>query len=611
MEALAQPNVHAMAVMALTVFALFLFSRENLSIESSSLLVIALLALGFQLFPYEARGARLDPADFFLGFGNESLIAICALMMASEGLVRTGALAPIGRWSARVWQWSPQVAMLGILVVTILVSAFMNNTPQVVVMIPILISVALRSGTAPSRLLMPMTFSAQIGGMLTPIGTGLNLLIIGSAAQMGAHRFGMFDFFVPGLVVAIVGVSYLWLLAPRLLPDRETHFHDTSPRVFNAVLHVNADSYANGRSIAEVLQKVTGEMTIIRIQRGENLTLAKLPSSVLREGDRLFVSDKPEKLKEFEEVLGLTLYDARGEARVTEEHPLAAEDQQLAEIVVTEGSPLARRTLNQAGFKYRYELVPLAVHRGRRQPPAGAELGDEILRVGDVLLVQGPAAEIVRLKAGGELLVLDATTDVPHTAKAPIAVAIMVAVVALASLNVLPIAMSALAGVVLMIVTGCMRWRDATNALDAGVVFLTVASLALSTAMVQTGGAQFLAQGFVAASWSLAPVFLLSALVFVMAVFANVISNTAAAVIGTPIAVNIAHLLSVPPEPFVLAVLFGANMGFCTPMADNCNLLVFSAGGYRFGDFPKVGVPLALLLWATVSVVLPWYYPLA
>jgi di/tricarboxylate transporter len=470
-EALGLPNAHAAGVMALTILALVLFSRENLAIESTSLLVIALLALGFVLFPYEHGQEKLDPTQFFLGFGNESLVAIGALMMASEGLVRTGALAPIGRWSARIWQLSPAAAMLGILAATTLVSAFMNNTPQVVVMIPILISVALRSGTSPSRLLMPMTFSAQIGGMLTPIGTGLNLLIIGSAASMGVHRFGMFDFFVPGLVVASVGTAYLWLLAPRLLPDRETQFRDTSPRVFNAVLHVNADSYANGRSIAEVLQQVNGEMTISRIQRGENLTLTKLPSSVLREGDRLFVSDKPEKLKEFEEVLGLTLYDALGETLVSEEHPLAAEDQQLAEIVVTETSPLARRTLNQAGFKYRYELVPLALHRGRREGATGADVADELLRVGDVLLVQGPAAEIARLREGGELLVLDATTDLPHTAKAPLAVGIMLGVIVLASLKVLPISVSALAGVVAMIFTGCMRWRDATNALDAAVIF--------------------------------------------------------------------------------------------------------------------------------------------
>lgn len=603
-------NAHALAVMALTVFALFLFSRDRLSIESSSVLVLALLALGFVLFPYETNDGPLEVETFFLGFGNEALIAIGALMIASEGLVRTGALAPIGRWTAGIWQVSPQAAMLGILVSTTAVSAFMNNTPQVVVMIPILISVALRSGTSPSRLLMPMTFSAQIGGMLTPIGTSLNLLIIATAADMGVQRFGMFDFFLPGLVVAGVGLLYLWLVAPRLVPDRDTQFTDTSPRVFNAVLHIGEDSYANGKTVAEVMQKTSGTMTLMRIQRGQNLGLVKLPTLVLRAGDRLFVSDKPDKLKEFEEVLGVTLYDGAGEAPVTEEHPLAAPDQQLAEIVVTESSPLARRTLNQVGFKHRYELVPLALHRGRRYGRSATELTDELLRVGDVLLVQGAASEIARVKNTGELLVLDATTDLPHNAKAPLAVATMVLIVLLASFKVLPIAVSALAGVVVMVLTGCLKWRDATNALDAGMIFLTVASLALSTALVQTGGAQFLAERFVGLTSGLGPLWVLSGMVLLMAVFANIISNTAAAVLGTPIAVHIAQLLNVSPEPFVLAVLFGSNMGFCTPMADNCNLLVFSAGGYRFRDFVRVGVPLALLLWVTVSFVLPVFYPL-
>jgi di/tricarboxylate transporter len=610
MEALGAPNAHAVAVMALTVLAFFLFSRESVSIESSSVLVLTLLTLGFVLFPFETKQGRIEPDVFFLGFGNESLVAICALMMASEGLVKTGALTPIGRSAARVWQSSPSAAMLGILVVTTVVSAFMNNTPQVVVMIPILISVALRSGTSPSRLLMPMTFSAQIGGVLTPIGTGLNLLVIGSAAGLGVHRFGMFDFIAPGAIVAAVGVLYLWLVAPRLLPDRETHLSDTSPRVFNAVLHVCDESKANGKSVAEVMELTAGKMSIDRIRRGENLTLAKLPVSVLRAGDRIHVSDHPENLKEFEEVLGVALYDGKGESPVTEEHPLKADEQQLAEIVVTEGSPLARRTLAQAGFEYRYELVPLALHRRGREGVSGKELRDEALHVGDVLLVQGAAPEIARVKEGGELLVLDATTDLPHTAKAPIAIAIMALVVALAALRVLPISVSALSGVVLMAVTGCLKWRDATRALDAGMIFLTVASLALSTALVQTGGAQFLAQAFVAGSYHLAPVWVLSGVVLVMALFANVISNTAAAVIGTPVAVSVARLLGAPPEPFVLAVLFGANMGYATPMADNCNLLVFSAGGYHFRDFIKVGLPLALLLWATVSLVLPRFYPL-
>ena len=201
------PNWHALGVMLLTVVALFLFSRERIPIETTSILVLAVLAVSFTVFPFEVDGETLDADEFFLGFGNDALIAISALMMASYGLVRTGALAPIGRWTAALWNVSPNGAMLGMLVSTAIISAFMNNTPQVVMMIPILVSVAMRSGTSASKTLMPMTFSAQLGGILTPIGTSLNLLIIATAADLGVPRFQMFDFFVPGAIVAAVGVA--------------------------------------------------------------------------------------------------------------------------------------------------------------------------------------------------------------------------------------------------------------------------------------------------------------------------------------------------------------------------------------------------------------------
>lgn len=605
------PNGHALGVMLLTAAALYLFSRERIPIETTGILVLAVLAVSFTVFPFEADGERVEPEAFFLGFGNEALIAISALMMASYGLVRTGALVPLGRWTAAFWNVSPNAAMLVMLASTALISAFMNNTPQVVMMIPILISVAMRAGTSASKTLMPMTFSAQLGGMLTPIGTSLNLLVIGTAAGLGVPRFHMFDFFVPGAIVASVGIAYLWLIAPRLLPDRRSDFADTPPRVFSAVLHVTEDSYANGKAVSDVLKKTSGRMKVTRIERGENLTLAKLPVSVLRAGDRIYVSDSPENLKEFETLLGTTLYDGEDLAPVDDEHPLEPPKQQLAQIVVTDNSPLVRRTLNQAGFTYRYDLTPLALHRSRRHAQVtGTPLVDEVLRAGDVLLVQGKAEEIARLKDSGELLVLDATMDLPHTGKAPLAFAFMLLIVVLAAAKILPIAVAAIAGVVLMIFAGCMTLREALRALDASMIFLTVASLALSMALMKTGGAQYAAEAFVALSMGMSPLWVMSGLVLMMAIFANVVSNTSAAVIGTPVAVYIANLLGVAPEPFVLAVLFGVNLAYCTPMADNCNLLVLNAGGYRFMNFVRVGVPLTLIMWIATTLVLPVFFPL-
>lgn len=603
------PDPHAIAVMVLTGVGLYLFSRESIPIESSSLLIVALLAIGFSVFPYKVDGKEFDSIRFFAGFGNEALVAICALMVASQGLVATGALAPIGRIVSRSWQISPLLAMGVVLIVTAIVSAFMNNTPQVVLMIPILTAVALRSGTSPSKLLMPMTFASQIGGMATPIGTSLNLLVIGSAASLGVPRFDMFDFFVPAMLAAIPGVLYLWLVAPRLLPNAQPNFVSTSPRVFEGRLRLTEESPTVGKTIAEAKKATDGELTIHALLRPPGLSITPLPDVALRSGDQLVVRDTSERLMEYSRALGATLFS--GETRVDADHPLTAEDQQTAELVLTPTSSLRDRTLAQANFDWHYQLIPLAIHRpGQAALGQSGALRDVRLGVGDVLLVQGPAEQIEALKRRNELLVLDATSNVPLTAKAPLALGIMAAIVLIASLRIAPVAIAAVCGVILMTLTGCLKWRDGVRALDSSMILLTVASLALSLALVTTGGAAFIARLLVAASGSLPPVAMLSATILLMAALSNVISNSAAAVIGTPIAVEIARQLGLAPEPFVLAVLFGVNMGFATPMADNCNLLVYSAGGYAFRDFMRAGIPLTIIMWLAFSWILPQFYPL-
>lgn len=602
------PEPHAIAVMLLTLVALYLFSRETIAIETSSLMVIALLTVGFSLFPYHGRGGELDPLRFFGGFGNEALIAICALMVASQGLVATGALTPLGRFISRVWLWSPLLAMGVTLALTAVVSAFMNNTPQVVLMIPILTAVALRSKTSVSKLLMPMTFAAQVGGMGTPIGTSLNLLVIGTAANLGVPRFHMFDFLIPASLAAGIAFLYLWLIAPRLLPDTKPVLADAMPRFFTARLHLTPQSAVVSKTLAEARKMVDGELSVQAILREPELSITPLPDVVLRAQDRLVLYDTSERLRESARLLGATLYS--GETEVDAEHPLTAPDQQTAEIVLTPSSALRDRTLGQVNFNWKYQLAPLAIHRSEESLGAVRNLRDVPLRVGDVLLVQGPAEQIAALKARNELLVLDATADVPLTAKAPLALLIMAGIIVVASLRLAPVAIAAICGVLVMVLTGCLKWRDATRSLDTSMILLTVASLGLSLALVTTGGAAVIARLLVAVSGSLPPVGLMSATILLMAIMANVISNSAAAVIGTPIAIELARQLGLAPEPFVLAVLFGANMAYATPMADNCNLLVYSAGNYRFRDFVRVGVPLTIIMWLALTWILPRFYPL-
>ena len=602
------PDAHGIAVLVLTVIALILFTRDNIPLESSSLGVLVALILLFEIFPYTVDGERLlGPADFFGAFGNEALVAVCALMIVGKGLETTGALQPLASAIAAAWKARPMVALLLTLIAGAVLSAFLNNTPIVVLLLPILVAASLRSNVPVSGVLMPMGFATILGGMSTTIGTSTNLLVVGIAADLGQARLDMFDFALPVAIVGAVGLLFLWLVGPRLVPERVPPLEDTSPRVFSAQLHVDEDSFAAGKTLSEVLARTGGRMRVDRIRRSESLFVAKLPSVKLQPGDRLFVKDTPDNLKEYERELGATLHGMGGKDQTGE----GSKGQQLAEVVVTRGSPLHHRTLADSRFAQSSGLLPLALHRARM--PASrltSDIGSVRLRAGDVLLVQGPRKAIETLKASGSMLVLDGTTSLPHTHRAKRALAIMAFVVLSAALGLLPISVSALAGVALMLVSNCLNWRDTTDALSRPVILIIVASLGLGGALMQTGMAYYLAHEFVDVTDALPIPLILSAFMLIMTVLTNVVSNNAAAVIGTPIAISVAQQLNADPLPFVLAVLFGANMSYATPIGYQTNLLILSAGGYKFSDFLRVGIPLTLLMWLGFSLVLPLLYGL-
>ncbi len=605
------PDVHTFAVLILIVVALYLFTRDRIPLESSCLLILIALVVGFEAFPYQRDGVALHTEEFFLGFGHEALVTICALMIVGRGLETTGALQPLAGLLSRLWIARPMLSLLLTLSVAAVLSGFLNNTPIVVMLLPILISASLRSRKPASGILMPMGFATLVGGMGTTIGTSTNLLVVGIAADLGIRQFGMFDFIFPAAIAATIAILYLWLIAPRLIPERTPLLADTSPRLFEAMLHIEEDSFANGKKLTEILDKTDRMMRVIEVYRGLDLRVSRLPTTVIREGDRLLVQDSPENLKEFEHLLGAKLYNVSNiETPISDENPLSAEGQQLAEIVVTEQSPLFERTLRGARFAERYRLVILAIHRAGGTSLRRGDLSDAKLHLGDVLLAQGSAESIKELKNAGDVLVLDATVDLPHTAKAPIALGIMLLLVGFAAFGLAPISVCALAGMGMMLVTRCLSWRDASDALSTQVIMIVAVSLALGHALVGTGGAAYLAHNYVSLVEGLPPEMIISGLMLLMAILTNIVSNNAAAVIGTPIAVSIAHELGLSPEAFVLAVLFGANMSYATPVAYKTNLLIFSAGGYKFSDFIRVGVPLTIIVWLSLSILLPIFFPL-
>ena len=596
---------HAIFVIALTFLAFVLFASEKVAIETVALTVLATLLLVFSVLPYTAPdGAEFNPVNLLLGFGHQALVAICALMILGRGLLVTGALEPVARLLARAFNSSPKLAMLMLLCACGLGSAFVNDTPIVVVAMPILIGVAVRLKQPPSRTLLPMNYAVLIGGMGTTIGTSTNLLVVTIAADLGAREFGMFDFAHITAIAAVFGILYLWLVLPKLLPDREGALLDSKPQVFESELYVSEGSKAIGKTLNELNKLIGYTLDATSVSRGHHLRTRQLGHLVLKADDTVRVRDTRANLKRLESELGLSLHLVN-----VEDEERETPNEQVAEILITEESWLAGRTVRELRLAENHGLIVIGLRRPG-DSNATRRMIDTRLAAGDMLLVQGPEAALDGFRSRAAVLMLDGRLDLPRSDKAWLAMVIMGIVVGSAALKILPIAISALLGVVAMIVSGCLNWREVGRALSSKVILLVVSSLALGSALTETGGAEGLARGFLNLTLGAGPTVVLAALMLLVAAITNFVSNTAAAAVGTPIAVMVANQLGVSPEPFVLAVLFGANLCYATPMAYQTNLLVMSAAGYRFSDFVRGGLPLLVLMWTVISFLLPIFFPM-
>jgi di/tricarboxylate transporter len=588
---------HAIAVLGIAGLTVWLFASERLPVQTTALLAVLGLMLVFGIFPYAADGRQLGPEVFLAGFGHTALITICCLMVLGRGLVTTGALEPFARALARLWNLAPQLAFLAMLVFCMSVSGVMNNTPLIVLMMPVLLSVAARTSTKASNTLMSMNYAGLIGGMATT-GTSTNLLVVDIAANLGVPAFGLFDFTRIVAIAAAVALPYLWLVAPRLLPTTETGPKSASPLVFDAVLDIRKGSYADGRELRVVLKRA-GSLRVLKILRAGR-ELMRLPTQHFQAGDRLMVADTAEQLREHSAVLGAALRST------APRDPGDPAGQKLSQVLITQESEFTGTQTGVARFVNEHRVAVIGVHRPGREEvldPATA-----MLKPGDVLLVQGPGDRVDQLKSAAGVLVLDASLSLPHTRMAPVALLIMGAVVAIAATKMLPMVLAAALGVAFMLLTGCLRWQEATDALSSNIIMIVVASLALGEALNATGMIAAAGDALAAAGGYLHPVLIMATLMLFMSIITNFVSNNAAAIIGTPVAIAMATTLGVDPRPFVLAVLFGCNLSFATPMGYQTNLLVMAAAGYRFNDFVRAGLPLVALMWVTLTYLLALQY---
>ncbi|MEZ5458114.1 MAG: SLC13 family permease [Steroidobacteraceae bacterium] len=595
--------------MVVTVVVFFLYTRSWIRMELVSLLLLVALLLIFYVFPYVSDVGRITETEVLQAFGHPALVAICSLMILGRGLTMTGALEPAVRVLARVWGLNRWLGLLLTLLLGAFASGFINDTPVLVLMLPMLLSLAQRTGYPASKTLMPVNCAILIGGMLTSIGTSTNLLVLSIATDLGMKPMGLFDFTTISALALAIALPYLWLVAPHLLPGT-TDNGSQAPRLFQARIVVTADNARlKGRTIEAAAKPLGRRLPVVALLRGEQ-EFTPEPTEQLADGDVLLLRDTPDGLRELAAVLQTDLYNRDGAGRFAETD-ITREDVSLAEAVIGADSQLVGRTLIDARFAEQHSVVVVGLQRGTEDLlREGRRIGEVPLSAGDVLLVQGTNERLEKLKQDPQLLMLDSNLQLPRSPLAPWALAIMFGVIIAAATRVLPIHVAAFIGVIAMLVTGCIRLEGLGRALSLEVILLVASSIALGQSLVSTGAADWIAKGVTLLVASLPPAVQVASFMAFAAMLTNFVSNSAAAAVGTPIAIATAAQLGSPFEPFVLAILFGANLAFATPMAYQTNLLVMNAAKYRFGDFVRVGLPLVLLMLVTLSILLVQRYGL-
>jgi di/tricarboxylate transporter len=602
------PDPHALAVLLVTVLTFYLYTRPWIRIELVSLLLLLTLLLLFYVFPYEGA-QQLTDAEVFEAFGHPALIAICSLMIVGHGLTMTGALEPAARLLSRLWRLNRPLGLLVTLLIAGGASAFINDTPMLILMLPLLLDLSARTGYPRAKVLMPVNYAILCGGMLTTVGTSTNVLVLLIAADLGMSQMGIFDFTPLSLIAFAIAVPYLWLVAPALLPDRGGP-GAVAERAYEARIVVTEQSpRLLDRRIGELARPLGRALPVFALIR-DGVQVPHDDGTMLLPDDALLLRDTPQGLRDIASTFRVDLYDRQGAGKFVARDPSKV-DEHLVEIVVGTASELSGRTLKEARFAERYGLVVIGLNRDTEGLLRGTyDIADTRLASGDVLLVQGPPEGIAKLRAAPHLLLLESSVSLPRSPLAKWALLIMAGVMFVAATKMLPIHVAAFVGVILMLLTGCVRLEGMGRALSLEVVLIVASSIALGQSLISTGAAAWIATGTSALIANLPPAGQVASVMGFAAVLTNFVSNSACAAVGTPIAIATAQQLGAPLEPFVLAILFGANLSFATPMAYQTNLIIMKAGGYRFMDYVRVGVPLVLLMLTTLSILLARRYGL-